>query len=322
MGGSRFSDEDWGSYSSAASSKTINQTFTRSTIKTTNDPRTSLDPLTIKTRESRDSDANPNSTPVILAFDVTGSMGEIPYQFIKEGLGKLMKEIYDRKPVSDPHIMCMAVGDSKTDRAPLQVSQFEADIRIANQLEEFYLEGHGGGNGGESYHLAHYFAATRTSTDNFEKRGKKGILFTIGDEPPHMTLTAAEIKRVFGDTEARDLTSAEIVAMVKRQYDVFHVIVEEGDGISMYGAQRIVSDWNKLLGEGHVLRLSDHTKLSEVVVSAIQLNAGMDHDAVVNSWSGKTSLVVAKALPKSLTPAKPGGGRSGLVRLPKAPMVA
>jgi hypothetical protein len=316
MGYDRFSDTDWSAYSSAASTKTIDETFTRRTIKATSDPRTSLDPKTILSRESRDSDANPESTPIILAFDVTGSMGSIPYYFVQEGLGKLMKEIYDRKPVTDPHIMCMAVGDSTVDRAPLQVSQFEADIRIAKQLEDFYLEGGGGGNAGESYHLPWYFAATKTSTDCVEKRGKKGLLFTIGDEPPLKVLTAHEIKKVFGQQDATDLTAAQILEMVRRHYDVFHVIVEQGSGFRGFGEKRVVGEWNELLGQGHVIRLSDYTKLSEVVTSAIQVNAGADTDAVVKSWKGDTRDVVVSALSKTLTPTRaPGGGKTGLVRL-------
>ncbi|MDX2027789.1 MAG: hypothetical protein SFW62_04055 [Alphaproteobacteria bacterium] len=314
MGGSRFSDSDWGSYSSTAKTRTIHQTFARGSMKSTNDPRTSFDPTTIAVRESRDSKENPNSTPIILAFDVTGSMGEIPYYFVKEALGKLMKEIYDRKPVSDPHIMCMAVGDARTDHAPLQVTQFEADIRIAKQLEDLYLEGNGGGNHGESYNLPWYFAATKTSTDSFEKRGKKGLLFTIGDEPPVMHLTKGQIREFVGGEASRDLTSEEILTMVRKQYDVFHIIVEQGAGLREYGEQAVVGGWSKLLGEGHVLRLSDYTKLSEVTISAIQVNAGADKDAVVKSWSGDTALVVADALPKVPTRGRTAGRQTGVIR--------
>ena len=318
----RMGDEDWKSYSSSARSKTIDETFTRKSIKKTKDARTSFDPTTITTRESRDSVNHPLATPVILAFDVTGSMGHIPDYFVKEGLGPLMKEIYDRKPVSDPHIMCIAVGDAEYDRAPVQTTQFEADLKIAKQLEDIYLEGGGGPNRGESYNLAWYFAANKTSTDAYEKRGKKGVLFTIGDEPPLEKLTKEQIKRFVGGEPTRDLSSAEILKMVEKQYDVFHIVVEQGSGFT-HRSREVLNDWNELLGQGRVLRLSDYTKLSEVVISAMQVNAGADRDAVVKSWSGSTSLVVANALPsKAVTPRRGGGGGpvTGPVRL--APQVA
>ena len=316
MGYGRFTDSDWNSYSQTVRSQPIDQVFQQKTIKKTNDPRTSFDPTTIKVRESRDSAKNPNATPIILGFDVTGSMGEIPYEFVQKYLGTLMTETFDRKPVSDPQIMCMAIGDARSDRHPLQATQFEADITIAKQIQDLFLESGGGGNRGESYNLAWYFAATKTSTDAFEKRGKKGVLFTIGDEPPHLDLTKEQIERIFGDKVERDYTSAELLEMVRRQYDVFHVVVEQGSGLRDYGRQAVVGGWTKLLGEGHVLLLSDYTKLSEVVISAMQVNAGADLDAVVKSWSGKTSVVVAGALSKSLVA---GGGASrpgkGVVRL-------
>ena len=313
-----YTPSDWDSYSNAAQTKSQAQTFARQNIKTTNDPRTSFDPTTIAVRESRDSALFPQSTPLIIGFDVTGTMGDIPYYFVQEGLRTFMAEIYDRKPVSDPQIMCAAIGDVRSDRAPLQVTQFEVDLKIAEQLEDLYLEGNGGGNNGESYNVLWYFAATKTSTDNFEKRGKKGILITIGDEPPVFELTREEIKQFIGGEPTRDYTSAELLEMVRKQYDVYHIIVEQGSGFHGYGERAVVGGWTKLLGEGYVIRLSDYTKLAEVGVSLIQRNAGMDRDTIVKSWDGKTALVVANALPT--VPVRGGARKSGikLIGGPKA----
>ena len=45
-----------------------------------------MNPKGIVYRECRDSEAHPNSTPIQLYLDVTGSMGHIPHEMIKEGL--------------------------------------------------------------------------------------------------------------------------------------------------------------------------------------------------------------------------------------------
>ncbi len=305
MGSARWNPSDWTSYSATTSKKSRHEIFTSHGLDE------KLDPKKASVRESRDSDLNPNSTAVIVAVDVTGSMGMLAEQLVRHGLNTTFTEILDRKPVSDPHLMVMAIGDAHCDRVPLQVSQFEADISIAEQLEKIYLEGGGGGNNHESYDLPWYFAAMRTSIDCFEKRGKKGYLFTVGDEMPSPRLLADHIKEVTGDTVQADLDARELLTMVERSYNVFHVVVEEGS-FARSNPDRVVKAWGELLGQ-RVLRLSDHTKLAEVIVSAIQVCEGADAGTVAGSWSGDTSLVVAKAV-GDLAVAAAASGSSGVVR--------
>lgn len=299
MGNGRFSAADWQSYAATnVTGRTQQQVFT------THDLLEEFDPSKIVVRESRDGPQNPNATPIILASDVTGSMGFVAHELMKSGLKTLCEEIYDRKPVPDPHIMVMAVGDGYSDRAPLQCTQFEADIVLADQVTRLWLEGNGGGNGGESYALAHWFAANRTSTDAFEKHGRKGYLFTIGDEPIHDEVTNEQIKRIFGMDAERDLTARECIDMASRQYEVFHVVIREG--YAQHGMQQVLDTWRPLLPE-RVLVLDDHTKLAEVVVSAIQVHQGANRSNVAASWSGNTAVVVANAL-KDLQAAGAGKG--------------
>jgi hypothetical protein len=92
--------------------------------------------------------------------------------------------------------MFMAIGDANCDKAPLQVSQFEADKRIIDQLTQIYLEHSGGGNDFESYNLPWYFAANHTVHDSMEKRGKRGYLFTVGDEETPQDLTRDQINHI------------------------------------------------------------------------------------------------------------------------------
>ncbi|MBZ0186346.1 MAG: hypothetical protein K8F91_08875, partial [Candidatus Obscuribacterales bacterium] len=183
MGTARWSPEQWADYVRKRKDIRACDLFSRSMDD-------DLDPAKMTIRESCDSNMNPLSTPIIVAVDNTGSMGFLAEHLIRKGLGVLIEEIYERKPVSDPHLMCMAVGDAWCDRAPLQATQFEADIRLADQLSKFFIEGGGGGNRFESYNLPWYFAATRTRCDSYLKRNKKGYLFTVGDEPPPPSLLA------------------------------------------------------------------------------------------------------------------------------------
>ena len=130
----------------------------------------SMDPSKAQLRESRDSKEHPLSVPIILALDVTGSMGEIPHYLIKDGLPNLMGGIIQRG-IKDPQILFLAIGDYTYDSYPLQVGQFESgDEELDLWLTRTYIEGGGGGNEGESYSLAWYYGAKHTVTDSWEKR--------------------------------------------------------------------------------------------------------------------------------------------------------
>ena len=196
MGGSAISSSSMKNYydthAHAMSSKNVHQVFTSRNMPD------EFNPAKIKLpREARDSNLSPRSRGVIFAEDLTGSMDEFLMSLIQKEFPRLITETYESVSF-DPHIMFMGVGDVEAyDEAPLQVTQFETDIRMLEQLQRIYVEKAGGGNNFESYILPWYFAAKHTSMDCFEKRGEKGFLFTFGDELPTPRLTAEEIERVF-----------------------------------------------------------------------------------------------------------------------------
>lgn len=289
MGTSRWDATDWASYSKTTSSKSTSEIFRSRNLNE------DLDPKGIN-RESRDSDENPESTAIIVGCDVTGSMGMIAENLIREGLGVLFEEIYDRKPVSDPHIMVTGIGDVDYDSAPLQVSQFEADLTIASALEKMYIEHGGGGNNHESYDMPMHFAAYHTSIDCFEKRGKKGYLFTIGDELPPTVTSKRGVEEFIGDDGFQeDIPFEDTVEAAQKMYDVYHIIVAEGYYAKRHGAETVRSAWARYLGQ-NVIILTDYTKLSEVIVSIIEVNEGRDAEEVAKSWDGDTAMVVRNAV--------------------------
>jgi hypothetical protein len=306
MGDGRWDPKFWSSTRASynASNPTVDHIFRSSRLAP------DLAPADIKLRESRDSASNPNSTALIVALDVTGSMDKVLDVMARDSLGTLVASIYERRPITDPHIMIMGIGDFECDRSPVQATQFEAENKLlVEQMEKIHLERGGGGNHYESYAAAWLFAATKTSIDCFEKRGKRGYLFTVGDEQPTPILYAKHIKQFLGLDEVKDLTGPEILKLASATYDIFHVIVEEGSHARAHPDQ-VRREWVKTLGQ-HVLPLGDHEKLAEVIVSAIEVAEGRDKDAVAGSWSGATSVVVANAIRDIVA----GEHREGAVRL-------
>ena len=106
-----------------------------------------MDPYKV-VRECCDNEEHPATVPVILALDVTGSMGGALLK-TASSLGVIMQDILDN--YRDVEFMIMGIGDLSYDRAPIQISQFESDIRIAEQLDRLWMEHGGGGNHYESY---------------------------------------------------------------------------------------------------------------------------------------------------------------------------
>lgn len=293
MGSGTFNPGAYRAFTASTAGKRTDDIYTSRSINA------NLDPKGVTIRESRDSEDNPKSTPVIVGIDVTGSMGMIADVLARKGLGTLFESILDRKPITDPHLMFMAIGDANCDRAPLQVSQFEADNRIVEQLTQIYIEHGGGGNNFESYNLPWYFAARHTEHDSLIKRAKRGYLFTVGDEEAPAPLTKAQIAKFIGDDLERDLTTEELLAEVQRMYDVFHIVIAEGSHASSY-PDRVRASWTKLLGQ-KVIWLADHLKLAETIVSTIEVVEGRDAKEVTKKWGSVVYDAVAH-LPASRKP--------------------
>lgn len=252
---------------------------------------TSLNPqmdIKNKVRECVDSEEHPNAFPIIIGLDVTGSMGRIPYELITSGLPQIMKKIMD-EGVKDPQVCFLGIGDSRSDITPLQVGQFESSDELMEKwLRLVYLEGHGGGNGGEDYGLAWYFAARYTSVDSFKKHGRKGVVITIGDEPVHMTISRNSIKELFGSAEA-DVNVASILDEARSEWDVYHINIPDYSG----GKAITKNCWNKLL-QDRVLHIEADTNeaIVEGIVGAI-LNSykSTNTDNLTNSTESDVSIL-------------------------------
>ena len=239
--------------------KSAGEIFTKRSIDN------AMSPNGVMLRESRDSEEHPLSVPVILALDVTGSMGMIPHQLVKEGLPHMMAGIIEHG-VQHPQVLFLAIGDHKTDDAPLQVGQFESNDELLDKwLTNVYLEGHGGGNGGESYALAWYFAGYRTSTDSFEKRKTKGFLFTVGDEPVHNQISRHDMKQIMGEGEYGDYTAAALLAKARETYHVFHLHIKE----TMTGMEpRVINGWKEIMGENLII-VESHDQIANIIAETV-----------------------------------------------------
>ena len=237
----------------------VASTFTQTTKRCVHEE---MDSRKVNFRECRDSEAHKLTVPIVLALDVTASMGDIPRQLIADGLPTLMSRVI-QEGCADAALLFLAIGDHECDSYPVQVAQFESgDAELDMWLTRTYLERGGGGNAGESYPLAWEFAANRIESDAWDKRKEKGFLFTIGDEPFLKKFPSSAFKQIYGENARvqSTLTADEMYEAACKKFHVFHISVEERRGLD--------SDWTRLLGE-NVIRTKDHTDIPRLISEKI-----------------------------------------------------
>ncbi len=284
MGRGSYTSSDWSKLkksSSISEASTADQIFTKRAMEDRFNPRF------IQMREARDSEDHPDSTPIIIGLDTTGSMGYLSEEIAKNSLHETMMKLYSTKPVTDPQLMFSAIGDV-CDSAPLQVTQFESDIRIAEQLLDLWLEGRGG-DAPEDYPLLWYFAAKHTVTDSFVKRKKKGYLFTIGDADCHECVQGNDIRQIFDDP-GHTYSSAELLSMAKQTYEVFHIHIVKSSQYAPGTLSRLLP--------GHLICVSKDkiNRLPEIMISVMQCVNGDKPEQVVKQWDELARPVVSAAL--------------------------
>ena len=242
-----------------------------------------FNPLFIGTRECFDSQDHPNTTPIVVGLDVTGSMGYLAVEVATGALNELITKLYSTCSVEDPALMCAAYGDYH-DESPLQVTQFESDIRIAEQLLELYFEN--GGCCNVTPTLLWEFLARHTNIDAINKRGEKGFVFTIGDNAEiRKNEVASTISRAIGDN-IPDATRESILEEVSEKFNVFHIMIGGS-----------VNDNPDIL-IGRKINISKDTikLIPEIIISTIQLVKGMNTEDIINQWDDISKPVIRTAL--------------------------
>lgn len=252
-----------------------------------------LNPYGVKFRESRDSETHPRSNAISVLFDETGSMGHIPHVF-QEKLGELMHVLLTKGYIQDPQILFGAFGDATCDHIALQIGQFESGVEMDENLRNIILEGGGGGTAHESYELALYFIAHHTSIDCWEKRGRKGYLFLIGDEMAYPFVHQQQVAKHLGDTLRENIPLQQIIKEVQRRFHLFFIFPRNAS----YGSDdRIHNFWRNLLGQ-NFLFLDDERAVSETIALTIGLTEeaiSLAEGAQDLSDAGASSTAIAAA---------------------------
>ena len=285
MGCGSFSSSSFAEYSTSigrsydsATGRVTGQTYTARYIDEKMKPYKVM-------RECCNTDEHPNTIPVILALDVTGSMGSACKE-TAEALGAIMADLYKR--FKDIQIMVMGIGDLAYDKAPIQISQFESDVRIAEWLDKIWLEFGGGGNSYESYSAAWYMGLYHTKLDAFDKQGRKGIIITMGDEPLNPYLPEGSIRSFVGDSLQGNIDTKELYNDACKKFDIFHIAVDSSSSCYRRYKNSIKETFGELLGDR--LKIATINALSGTICECIEesVNGTTSKEPFVNkdgiSW--------------------------------------
>jgi hypothetical protein len=242
---------------------TLSSNYTAQDLFTSSKLQPELNPRGV-IRECLDTEEHPNTIPVILALDVTGSMGSAAAEVAKK-LNEVMTKLYEK--VTDVEFMIMGIGDLAYDCAPLQISQFESDVRIAEQLDKIYFEGGGGGNSYESYTGAWYLGLRHTKLDCWN-RGRKGIIITMGDEPLNPYLPKETLEAATGDSLQGDVETKDLYKEVAEKFDIYHLAVDDR-ATSYYLFDDVIREtFGKYLDSDH-LKVVNLDNIASTIVSIV-----------------------------------------------------
>lgn len=238
-------------------------------------------------RECCENEEHPNTLPVILALDVTGSMGQAAVK-VAQQLNSIITDIYNANTGYDVEFCVMGIGDLSWDYAPIQMSQFESDVRIAEHLDKLFFEFGGGGNSYESYTAAWYMGARHTKLDCWN-RGRKGIIITLGDEQlnPYLPREGYHCGLIAstGDSPQRDIETEALYEEVIQKYDVYHISVNDENSSYDYNNRNgyVDKSWGVL---GDHYKIATLNNLAKVITEIVTNGASSSTAAVHNNEDG------------------------------------
>ena len=206
-----------------------------------------------------------NKSPIVFAFDVTGSMGNLP-KIIYDKMPMIAGQIVEQGYLDDPIVSLAAIGDILCDEAPIQIGDFALVRNLDEWLQRIWLEGGGGGHAKESYEFTIYFYARNCEIPNAETP----FFIITGDEGFREKLLATDLRERFGG-EHESIDSQTVFEELKQKFqnNVFlvHRYYSGADA-------KIVKQWEDTLGKEKVIRLGSDLAIADTILGIFALVTG------------------------------------------------
>ena len=201
-------------------------------------------------------------TPIVVVLDVTGSnidFAKVVYDKMPMFYGQIERKGY----LEDFDICFCAVGDTSSDKYPIQITDFAKGITIDDWLKKVVLEGNGGVFGEESYEAMAYYLL-----NNFEfEEDATPIVFFIGDERCYSTLTYSD-QKFLGVSEQKS-TDRIFQELRHKLHDNIFMLLNKACGREwLYG---IYENWKEYLPTQHTIKIEEEKSIVDLMLGIIAL---------------------------------------------------
>ncbi len=209
--------------------------------------------------------------PLVYCFDITGSMGTLP-KIIWDKWPGIVGQVAARRYLPDPEMSIAAVGDIRSDSSPLQVCNFDSLRNLDRWMKRIHFEKGGGGQGSESYEMMAYYYLHYFKMPNAELP----MYFMTGDEACVEDLHARDLREQFGGNHENTTAKAVFRALLDKFHgNVFRIQRPyHGHGTEGWDNDKIVAQWERLLGRERVIYLPDDRAIGDVTLGLYAIVSG------------------------------------------------
>lgn len=228
--------------------------------------------------------------PIWTGFDGTGSMAENSSR-AHAAQGNIHAMLNAIRKRYNPQLSASVIQDVSDTHSPFQMTQFEGDERIAEQLRLLIPDG-AGGDAIEDYQLSLAYLMLATDTDIVNFYGLKGYGFIVGDQIGRENVTKEEVKAYLGHTLQNTMTTKAVVELLLPKWHMYYIHVGSG---GRGGSEDFATEWWKdKFGVGHVVIAHDPNLIAEVQCALIYVTETEQpteeglHDFLTDNGSNKS----------------------------------
>jgi hypothetical protein len=202
--------------------------------------------------------------PILSQFDGTGSMAENVEKAFEAipVLDTMLSGIRTRYNTQIASAVVQDVGDG---HPVFQMSQFESDNRIAEQMR-LLVPDRSGGDAPEDYDLGLAYLLLATRMDIFDFYGLRGYTFIVGDQIGRGQVRPGAVKDHLGHTLQSSMETRDICRQLLQKWHLFYIQVGSGGGATHNSA---TTWWQDKLGSNRVVLVPNPDLLAEVQAGLI-----------------------------------------------------